>query len=158
MELQSVTAKVDALREKGFSDTEINQLLGTTPQGEGAAPLSEASVLDALKQGNTQILQQFSKGKDPEIFNAKVDEIVGFLEKDTKKLFKRVLSTFAAIFVVFASYGVVFINTPTLPINAFWLAFIAIFMLFVLMFMTIYRSLKNRYEFLKPRLLYFIRR
>ena len=155
MELQSVTAKVDALREKGFSDTEINQLLGTTPQGEGAASISEASVLEALQKGNTQVLQQFSTGKDPEIFNAKVDEIVEFLEKDTK----------SHMHIAIVGWGIVFsviILTSILgslsPEDVFKINGSVLILFIVFKFFQIKSGLKARYRFLKPRLLYFIRK
>jgi len=155
MELQSVTAKVDALREKGFSDTEINQLLGTTPQGEGAASISEASVLEALQKGNTQVLQQFSTGKDPEIFNAKVDEIVEFIEKETKN---QVTTSIIVYLICFAVLLSTTMNSSLSVDTVVNVIFGTVLSLFVFKFFQIKSGLKARYRFLKPRLLYFIRK
>jgi len=147
MGLQSVTAKVDALREKGFSDTEINQLLGTTHQGEEAESISEASVLDALKKGNTQVLQQFSTGKDPEVFNEKVDELVSFMEKSSLTLF----GLFLLGFIWLGS--LIFFYTSLLDQYPFLATFPFIYMFLVLGLGNLYR-----YRYIKPRILYFIKK
>ena len=158
MELQSVTAKVDALREKGFSDSEINQLLDV-PASNGSedtnTTMSPELLMEQIKKGNTQILRQFSKGKDPEIFNAKIDEIVEFMEKSVKKQIEKTVSTIAIGFLIClccVAYALTFDG----HIYAMFIMFSTILCLITLGFFNTSSVLKERYTFLKPRLLYFI--
>ena len=153
MELQSVTAKVDALREKGFSDSEINQLLDVPTSNSSENTVTSMSpelLMEQVKKGNTQILRQFSKGKDPEIFNAKIDEIVEFLEKDTKFHFR---VSMVGWLIVFCSAIIDWNNTSSTSIPYFAISMVC---LFIFKFLFIKQGIKNRYAFLKPRLLYFM--
>ena len=155
MELQSVTAKVDALREKGFSDSEINQLLDVPTSNSSENTVTSMSpelLMEQVKKGNTQILRQFSKGKDPEIFNAKIDEIVEFLEKDTKFHFRAGIAGWS-IFIIF----MLLIESMTSDISfTSHVALSGMICLLAFKFILIKQGIKNRYAFLKPRLLYFM--
>ncbi|PSW23957.1 hypothetical protein C9J21_22015 [Photobacterium phosphoreum] len=152
MELQSVTAKVDALRTKGFSDEDINQLLGTE---EKAAPTQHVdadpdSIIKLLNKGNVQMLQQFAAGKDPEIFNAKIDEIVEYMEIST---FNLVVGTVSLFLLLFINMTAVFREFISLEIGGGIFVFLWLIGILLLGF-----SNFKKYKFLKPRLLYFIRK
>ncbi|MBD1576962.1 hypothetical protein HC723_11030 [Vibrio sp. S11_S32] len=157
MELQSITAKVDALREKGFSDDDINQLLGVD---EKAAPTQSVdanpeAIIAALKGGNVQVLQQFAKGHDPEIFNAKVDEIVDFLECSVKEQIKNRSIIWGSVIAV-----IIFINIgDVFSIEQSGIIFgISILTCIIANAAISVSSLKRQYNFLKPRVLFFIRK
>ncbi|PSW24740.1 hypothetical protein C9J21_21880 [Photobacterium phosphoreum] len=156
MELQSVTAKVDALRTKGFSDEDINQLLGTE---EKAAPTQHVdadpdSIIKLLNKGNVQMLQQFAAGKDPEIFNAKIDEIVEYMEKSTVCVMVGSLIVWGGFI-----YGCYMIDQAPFdpsgnPPLGWYISGFSLLVGFILMGV----SNVKKYKFLKPRILYFIRK